>query len=82
MTLAAIGITAASDLAAVLSACFLAIQVRLGQPLLAVLSANRADDPTGYWSGILANICLVALLAGISVRHLLPLIAAMEARLG
>ena len=70
MTLSAIGITVASSLAAVLSAYFLVIQMRLGQTLLAVLSATRADDPTGYWSGIFANVCVVAVLAGISVRHL------------
>jgi hypothetical protein len=71
MTLLTIGITIASGLAAVLSAYFLAIQVRLGQTRLAVLSATRAEDPTGYWSGILANMCVVAVLAGICFRHLL-----------
>ena len=71
MTLSAIGITVASGAVAVLSAYFLAIQVRLGQTLLTILSASRSDDPMGYWSGILANICLIVVLAGVCVRQLL-----------
>jgi len=46
MTLSALGITVTSGAAALMSAYFLAIQVRLGQTLSAILSATRADDPT------------------------------------
>ena len=71
MTLSAISISVISGAAAILSAYFLAMQIQVRQTIVPVLSATRADDPTGYWSGIVANMCVVAVLGGICLRQLI-----------
>ena len=62
MNLPAIGLGVVSGAGAALALYFLVVQIQQRQTLLYMLSAARADDPLGYWSGILANLCVVAVL--------------------
>ena len=62
MNLLAIALAAGFGAAALLATYFVLIQIRIRQTLLYMLSATRADDPVGYWSGILASLCVVAVL--------------------